>query len=102
MINPQSALGFFELPYPLLQDQQNIINALLIVYGARDIFMGVSIFATAFFGRTPALGWILLAAGGCAGVDGWVCKTIAGQGEMNHWGYAPVVGALGAVLAAGL
>ncbi|KAF2161807.1 hypothetical protein M409DRAFT_37497 [Zasmidium cellare ATCC 36951] len=102
MVNPEAALSFFELKYPLLQDQKNIVDVLSMVYGVRDIFMGVAIFATAYFGTTPALGWILVAAGACAGVDGWACKTIVGQAEMNHWGYAPVVGVLGLVLAAGL
>lgn len=102
MAFPQSALSFFELSYPILPEQKNLVDALLIVYGVRDIFMGVAIFAAAYFGTTPALGWILFAAGGCAGVDGWVCKTFAGQGEMSHWGYGPVVAILGLVLAAGL
>ena len=105
ILNPVSALSFFELAYPsgaLQGDQRLVVDALSIVYGVRDIFMGVAIYAAAYFGTRPTLGWILVAAGSVAGVDGYVCKFIVGQGEMNHWGYGPGVAVLGLVFVAGV
>ena len=105
ILNPESALSFFELAYPggpLQQDQKLVVDALSIIYGVRDIFMGMAIYTAAYFGTRPTLGWILVAAGSVAGVDGWVCKSLVGQGEMNHWGYGPIVGLLGLVFVAGL
>lgn len=69
--------------------------------------MGLAIYATAYFangndggGRNnnKALGWILIAGSGVAFVDGGVCKGIVGKGEWNHWGYAPILAAVGLAL----
>lgn len=114
IVNPVSALSFFELSYPIassftadshLNTTKTIIDSLLIVYGFRDIFMGVAIYAAAYFGKHTdkrVLGWIVAAAGVTAGVDGAVCKYLVGQGEMNHWGYAPILVGLGGIMAAGI
>ncbi|KAK4634483.1 hypothetical protein CLAFUW4_01051 [Fulvia fulva] len=105
ILNPASALSFFELAYPdgvLQKDAKLAVDALSIVYGVRDVLMGIAIYAAAYFGTRPALGWILIAAGGVAGVDGYVCKSLVGSGEMNHWGYGPIVAVLGLVSVAGL
>lgn len=40
-LNPWSALSFFELALPATDS--NVAEALLIVYGARDIFMGLAV-----------------------------------------------------------
>ena len=102
MINPVSALSFFELSYPILPEQRKLVDTLLVVYGYRDIFLGLAIYAPAIYGSTKTLGLIMLAAGSVAGVDGWVCYSMVGAGWMNHWGYAPVLVILGAVLTAGV
>ena len=100
MLNPVQAMSFFEI-YPSstsnLVDQQ-ILDVLSIVYGIRDVFMGVAIFAAAAYGDRRALGWIVVAAGGAAAVDGWACQVKVGKGEWNHWGYAPVLVVLGGLL----
>lgn len=64
--------------------------------------MGLAIYSAAYFGddedkqkKNKALGWILIAGSGVAFVDGGVCKMIVGKGEWNHWGYAPVLAAVG-------
>lgn len=102
IVNPQSALSFFELPYPTIQDQRSLIDALMVVYGVRDIFMGVAVWIAAAVGSTATMGWLTVAIAAVAGADGWVCKYMVGQGEMNHWGYAPMVGLAGLVFALGL
>jgi hypothetical protein len=102
ILNPVSALSFFELAYPILPAERKVIDPLLVVYGARDVFMGFALFATAYFGSPKATGWIYIAAGLIAVVDGVVCKTMVGAGEWNHWGYAPLLFGVGLVGAAGL
>ncbi|KAF7195569.1 hypothetical protein HII31_03163 [Pseudocercospora fuligena] len=102
IVNPTSALSFFELSYPTLPDQRKLVDALLFVYGARDIFMGAAIYISALYGNTTVVGWVVLAAGLTAGADGWACKYIVGAGEMNHWGYAPILLVMGAMMAAGV
>ena len=107
-VNPTKALSFFELPYPQdppKSDTKNVsaqakktMDCFSVVYGVRDIYMGVAIHAAALCGTRQALGWIVIAAGGVAATDGAVCKFMVGKGEMNHWSYAPVMMVLGGVL----
>ena len=101
-INPSKALSFFELPYPHAKkasaDARKTIDVMFVVYGVRDIFMGVAIYAAALCGTRQALGWIVVAAGCVAVTDGAACKFMVGKGEMNHWGYAPVMIVLGAAM----
>lgn len=98
MLRPEHALSFFEMKSPALPADKNIVDAMMVVYGARDIFMGLAIYSAAYFGSRKSLGWTLIAASSVAFVDGIVCKSYAGLGEWGHWGYAPVITALGAVL----
>lgn len=99
MLNPASALSWFELPYPVLPQDQKLVDALMIIYGARDIFMGAALSAAAYAGNPRVTGWILILTGAIAGVDGSICPTM--EVAMNHWGYGPVLVGFGGVLAAG-
>lgn len=96
ILRPEQALSFFEFDYPAIEAEQNLVDNLLTVYGIRDIFMGIAIYATAWCGSRRALGWILLAVGAVAVGDGVVCWR-NGHGEWNHWGYAPLAGVVGAL-----
>ncbi|KAF2807398.1 uncharacterized protein BDZ99DRAFT_573231 [Mytilinidion resinicola] len=114
MLRSRHSLAFFPFPDPATstspasQDFIELLDALLVIYGARDIFMGIAILAAATFGDREgrALGWIMAAAGAVAGVDGWVVRGFeaaggnggARGGEWGHWGYAPVLGVVGGVL----
>ncbi|KAF2211734.1 hypothetical protein CERZMDRAFT_98167 [Cercospora zeae-maydis SCOH1-5] len=102
LVNPVLALSFFELPYSAVPEQRMFADAMLMAYGYRDIFMGLAMYAPAYYGSPKALGWIMLAASSVAAVDGWVCYSIVGAGWMNHWSYAPMLAIVGAPLVAGL
>ena len=97
ILRPAHALTFFEFPPPTTAADAALVNALTAIYGVRDIFMGLAIYATAWFGSARALGWILVAVGGVGVADGVVCLQMGG-GEWNHWGYAPVVMGIGALI----
>lgn len=96
LLRPEHALSFFEFDYPTTGPEQNLVDSLMVVYGIRDIFMGFAVYATAWCGSRRALGWIMLAIGAVAVGDGVVCWK-NGHGEWNHWGYAPIVGLVGAL-----
>lgn len=64
--------------------------------------MGLAIYSAAYFGERKSLGWILIAGSAVAFVDGAVCRVMVGKGEWNHWGYAPMLTAVGGVLVGGL
>ncbi|WVN90648.1 uncharacterized protein L203_105890 [Cryptococcus depauperatus CBS 7841] len=97
ILRPENALSFFELDYPTTRTEKSIIDSLMIVYGARDVFMGLTLYITAAYNNSRSLGWTLLAASGVAYVDGMVCWA-NGHGEWNHWGYAPMITVVGALL----
>ena len=97
IVRPAHALTFFELERPTGAADAKVVDALLAVYGVRDIFVGFAIFAAAVWGTSKSLGWTVLAFSAVAFADGLVCYAL-GQGQWNHWGYAPMVAAVGTAL----
>ncbi|KAK5102271.1 hypothetical protein LTR70_000057 [Exophiala xenobiotica] len=97
ILQPASALSFFEWEYPTPDSSKRIIDGLLLLYGVRDIFMGLAIYVAAWYGDRRTLGGIVVCASVVAGADGWVCRVVngVGGGEWGHWGYAPVVFGVG-------
>ncbi|KII86924.1 hypothetical protein PLICRDRAFT_274211 [Plicaturopsis crispa FD-325 SS-3] len=98
ILRPLNALEPFEFQSLALASDKRLVEGLLVIYGVRDIFMGVAIYATAYFRARKPLGWILIGGSGVALVDGIVCLTQVGKGQWNHWGYAPMVTVLGSLL----
>jgi len=97
ILRPANALTFFELKQPTLAAEKNLVAALMVVYGARDIFMGIAIHSAAYSGSRKSMGWTLLAASAVAFVDGLVCWYYVGAGQWNHWGYAPIIMIVGCI-----
>ncbi|KAK7926777.1 hypothetical protein PG985_003775 [Apiospora marii] len=96
-LQPTYALEFFELSAPATAADRRILNTLLHIYGAREIFKGVAIWAAALVGTQKSLAMTLIAAGGVAFVDGVACFSHE-QGHWNHWLYAPVIWSVGVLL----
>ncbi|GME66163.1 hypothetical protein PM082_014677, partial [Neofusicoccum parvum] len=95
---PAHGLTFFELSAAAAAADRQLVDSLMAVYGVRDVFMGAAIYAAAFFGTRRALGAIVVAGSAVAAADGWVCRVNGNGGEWNHWGYAPVLTVVGALL----
>ncbi|EED23849.1 integral membrane protein, putative [Talaromyces stipitatus ATCC 10500] len=85
-LRPNHALSFFHFDDLRTSGDQQLVDYLMFIYGARDIFMGVT-----------ALGAVTIASGAVAVVDGFVCK-LHGIGEWDHWGYSPMIIVTGLVL----
>lgn len=98
IVRPENALTFFEFEPPVIPATRQLVDGLMVIYGARDVFMGLAIYAAVYFGTRKALGSILVAASGVAFVDGAVCWAHVGTGHWNHWGYAPVISVVGSLL----
>lgn len=80
-LRPDNALSFFNnATMPLVH--ADIIRALLMIYAARDIFMGVAIYATAFYGSRKALGFVMITGGFNAFIDGLAMQLHMGGGGM--------------------
>jgi len=99
MLRPRAAFAVFEFDLPSSAADQKLVESLMIIYGARDIFMGLAAYFTAWFGTPKACGWTLIAGAAVAGVDGLVCIRQIGDGQWNHWGYAPMIFVVGSLLA---
>ena len=98
MLRPRNALEIFEFEAPASIADKKLVDNLMVIYGARDVFMGLAIYSAEYFGNRKTLGWILIAGSGVAFVDGAVCRAQIGRGEWNHWGYAPALAVVGSVL----
>lgn len=83
---------------PTTSSEWVMMERVMVLYGAKDVFVAVAIFATTWYGTRRSAGLVLVAAGACGGVDGWVVGKEAGMGEWNHWGYAIVMVVLGCAM----
>ncbi|KAJ5099811.1 hypothetical protein N7532_006812 [Penicillium argentinense] len=97
ILRPDHALTFFEFAPPVGAADHRLVDSLMAVYGIRNIFMGLAIYAAAFLGTSASLGLTLIFASAVAVGDGAVCWT-HGQGQWSHWGYAPMIAVVGSLL----
>jgi Domain of unknown function (DUF4267) len=97
ILRSDQALTFFQFEPPIGAADHKMVNSLMAVYGVRDIFMGLAIYAAGYFGTRQALGWTLIAASAVAFADGAVCWT-HGAGQWNHWACAPVIAVVGSLI----
>ncbi|PTU18983.1 hypothetical protein P175DRAFT_0518370 [Aspergillus ochraceoroseus IBT 24754] len=95
-LRPAHALSFFHFDPPASEADRKMVDSLMAVYGARDIFMGLALFSAASLGSRKTLGCTLISTSAVAMVDGLVCYS-HGNSPWDHWGYAPVLTALGIV-----
>ncbi|KAF2729467.1 hypothetical protein EJ04DRAFT_66882 [Polyplosphaeria fusca] len=97
ILDPRAAFQNFSpnLKYPALPADAHVMDLVMTLFGAKDLFMGFAIHASLWFGTRRSLGLILVAAAMCAGIDGYVMKTGVGTGEWNHWGYGSAVAVTG-------
>ena len=98
ILRPANALEFFEFGALASASEKKLVDGLMAICGVRDIFMGLAIYLAVYFRDRKSLGCLLIAGSCVAFVDGVVCRTQVGKGEWNHWGYAPVLTAVGILL----
>lgn len=98
MLRPRAGLEIFEFEYPKSPKDQKLIDGLMLIYGVRDIFMGVTTLAAWYYGAKEVFAYSLIAGSVVALVDGVANKAVLGYGQGKHWGYAPVLTIVGAIL----
>lgn len=98
MLRPRAGFEIFEFEYPKAPKDQKLIDNLMIIYGIRDVFMGVSILAAYYFGAREVLGYSLIAGSVVAFVDGVANRAVLGHGQGKHWSYAPMLTIVGGIL----
>lgn len=99
---PRSAFNNFGFAAPsAASTDRELLDNILILFGAKDMFVGVSIWAAILAGNRKIAGINVLALGLCAALDGWVVKNSKGAvpgGEWGHWGYGSVALGVGAAM----
>jgi hypothetical protein len=99
MLYPQTGYSLYGFSNtPSTSHDWAVMERIMSLYGAKDLFIAAAIFASTWFGTRKSAGMILIAGGACAGIDGWVVKGEAGTGEWNHWGYGGAMVVLGAIM----
>ena len=99
-IRPLSGLSFFLFDMPSNPADQKMVEQLMIVYGVRDVYMGIAMLIAVAYGTRKTLGWITIAGSAVAFADGLICARYKG-GQGAHWGYAPLLTVLGLVMVLG-
>ncbi|KAF2688486.1 hypothetical protein K458DRAFT_484526 [Lentithecium fluviatile CBS 122367] len=95
MLWPREAFPTFGFPSPTTPADLELMDAVMVLYGVKDIFVGVAILAATWLGNRKTAGVLLVAGSFCAGVDGYVVNRFTGTGEWNHCGYGSVMGVIG-------
>ena len=88
----------FEWVPPASASAKTLVNNLVVIYGVRDVYMGIVIYIAAYFGDSKTLGWIVIASSCVAFADGAICWIQQGKGQWNHWGYVLMLIGLGSLL----
>ncbi|KAH8701197.1 hypothetical protein GQ44DRAFT_717963 [Phaeosphaeriaceae sp. PMI808] len=92
MLYPQVGYSLYGFSSgPSSSSEWEVMERIMVLYGAKDVFIAAAIFASTWFGTRRSAGMIMIAGGACAGVDGWVVKKEAGTNEWNHWGYGSIM-----------
>ena len=97
ILNPSSAIEYFELAAPNTKLEQNTAHALVTLYAVRNLYMAGAIYAALYYDHRALLGSMLVLCGVVAFLDGIVAKRYAGHGEWNHWRMIPVFVGVGSV-----
>lgn len=95
---PRAAYPTIGLSAPTTPRDAEIVDAIMILFGAKDLFVGASILAATWLGNRKVAGVLLVLGSACAAVDGYVVKGFTGEGEWNHWGYGSVMGLVGTLM----
>ncbi|KAF2119867.1 hypothetical protein BDV96DRAFT_641739 [Lophiotrema nucula] len=89
IVNPAAAIYNFSpaITTPTQPNDVRTMKAILLLFGAKDVFVGIALLSAVLYGRPKMRGILRLALGLCAAYDGYVMKNLTGTGEWNHWGY---------------
>lgn len=97
IFRPRSALRVIDFPVPKDAESQKLVDNLMLMYGARDLAVGLPILLAWYFDRR-ALGWLMIVNAIIPCVDAWAARRQAGKGEWMHLPFVALGVGLGAAL----
>jgi hypothetical protein len=94
---PRAALRVIDFPAPKDTESLRLVENLMLMYGARDVAVGLPILLAWYFDRR-ALGWLMIVNAVIPCVDAWAARRQTGNGEWMHLPFAALGVGLGAAL----
>ncbi|KAI5275374.1 hypothetical protein E4T47_01419 [Aureobasidium subglaciale] len=86
----QLTLGLGGIFLPEAMIQQILIEAIMQLYGTRNVALGLMILAVRKFSDSRTMGWVLMAEILVATSDGFVQERVTGGGGWQHWMFVPM------------
>ena len=98
ILRPSSGLRVLDFTAPKDPESQRLVDNLMLMYGARDLAVGLPVLLAWYFDRRAELGWLMFANAVIPCVDAWAAKRQNGRGEWVHLPFAVVGLGLGYAL----
>lgn len=95
LLRPNSFYGLLQVQRPKEPETQKLVHAQILMYGARDLAVGLACLASWYSGNQQTMGLVLLGALPMAIIDGYAVQMAAGKGGWMHWSFIPVLGGIG-------
>ncbi|KAK4610593.1 hypothetical protein CLAFUW4_13604 [Fulvia fulva] len=95
LLHPSSGWTIFNLPKPSTPSAQKVGEDFFLFWASRDVFMGLVTSAAWYHGDRKMMGYVMFMATMVGVVDGVMSRRVKGNGEWVHWGFVPVLGAVG-------
>lgn len=97
IFRPRAGLHVIDFPSPKDAESHKLVDNLMLMYGARDVAVGLPILLAWYFDRR-ALGWLMIVNTVIPCVDAWAARRQTGKGEWMHLPFAALGAGLGAAL----
>ncbi|THX32582.1 hypothetical protein D6D10_08054 [Aureobasidium pullulans] len=99
ILRPYVMLNVWEVDTSVIAaKEKNLIEALIQLYGLRNVALGLMIVAVRSFADSRTLGSVVMCGLIVAFGDGFLQKRLTGGGEWKHWSFLPAGAGLGMLL----
>ncbi|THZ06458.1 hypothetical protein D6C95_02407 [Aureobasidium pullulans] len=99
ILRPYVMLNVWEVDTSVIAaKEKNLIEALIQLYGLRNVALGLMIVAVRSFADSRTLGSVVMCDLIAAFGDGFLQKRLTGGGEWKHWSFLPAGAGLGMLL----
>ena len=96
ILRPNSFYGMLKVAPPKDPAARKLADAQILMYGARDLTVGLACLAAWHSGNQQTMGLVLLATLPMAIIDAFAVGRLVGEGEWIHWATVPVLVGIGA------
>ena len=96
VFRPRSAVQLvLETAYPKEPASQKLLDNVTLLFGSREMFMGIASAAAWYYEHRPILGWLMLGGIWVTLLDGVSSRRQIGRGEWRNWSFSVILLGLG-------